>query len=145
MEECLSHTNNIFDEEFLKDIMNQTPQDQSSVPIFTTGLVNNNSSINVSHSTQHAAEKLTSSLPIPTTYILSYDKSTTLLPPTEQHHDSLPLSSSKANNQGSNSKKTRSASETLDHIITERNRRRELTRKFIELSAFIPGLKKVSL
>jgi len=144
MEECLSHTNNIFDEEFLKDILNQTPQDQSSVPIVTTGLVHNNSSINVSHSTQHAAEKLTSSLPIPTTYILSYDKSTTLLPPTEKHHDSLPLSSSTAN-QGSNSKKTRSASETLDHIITERNRRRELTRKFIELSAFIPGLKKVSL
>ncbi|XP_024632965.1 transcription factor bHLH18 [Medicago truncatula] len=57
------------------------------------------------------------------------------------HHDSLPLSSSKADH-GSNSRKTRSASETLDHIITERNRRRELTRKFIELSAFIPGLKK---
>jgi len=146
MEECLSHTNNIFDEEFMKDILNQTPQDQSSVPIATTDLVNNNSSINVCHSTQHehAAEKLTSSLPIPTTYILSYDKSTTLLAPTEQHHDSLHLSSSKIK-QGSNSKKPRSASETLDHIMSERNRRQLLTSKIIELSAFIPGLKKVSM
>ncbi|AES68232.2 hypothetical protein MTR_2g104620 [Medicago truncatula] len=84
MEECLSHPNNIFDEEFLKDIMNQTPQDQFSVPIATAGLVNN-SSIIVSHSTQHAKEKLTSSVSIPTT---------------AQHQDYLPLSSSARLNKG---------------------------------------------
>lgn len=143
MEECLCHTNNTFDEDFLRDILYQTPQDQFSVPIATTGLVNN-SSIKVSHSTQHAEEKPANSLPIPTNSILSLDESVTLLPPTEQHHDSLPLSSSTAS-QGSNSKKPRSASETLDHIMSERNRRQLLTRKIIELSAFLPGLKKVSL
>jgi hypothetical protein len=128
MEEHLCHTNSTFDEEFLRDILYQTPQDQFSVPIATTGLVNN-SSINVSHSTQHAEENPTNSLSIPTI---------------EQHHDSLPLSSS-TDNQGSNSKKPRSASETLDHIMSERNRRQLLTSKIIELSAFIPGLKKVSI
>ncbi|XP_052107630.1 transcription factor bHLH18-like [Arachis duranensis] len=49
-------------------------------------------------------------------YILSFDKST--------------------------SKRRRSASETADHIMSERNRRQELSRKFIALSATIPGLKK---
>jgi len=143
MEECLCHTNNTFDEDFLRDILYQTPQDQFSVPIAITGQVNN-SSTNVSHSIQHAKEKPANSLPIPTTSILPLDKSVTLLPQTEQHHDSLPLSSS-TTNQGSNSKKPRSASETQDHIMSERNRRQLLTRKIIELSAFIPGLKKVSL
>jgi len=113
MEECLSHTNNIFDEEFLKDILNQTPQDQSSsVLIATTALVNN-SSINVSHSTQHAEEK--------------------------------PTNSSSTANQGSNLKKPRNASDIPDHIMSERNRRQLLTSKIIELSALIPGLKKVSM
>ncbi|XP_020967271.1 transcription factor bHLH18-like [Arachis ipaensis] len=40
------------------------------------------------------------------------------------------------------SKRRRSASETADHIMSERNRRQELSRKFIALSATIPGLKK---
>ncbi|XP_054782354.1 transcription factor bHLH25-like isoform X1 [Prosopis cineraria] len=40
-------------------------------------------------------------------------------------------------------KKTRSSSETLDHIMAERKRRQELTEKFIALSATIPGLKKI--
>ncbi|XP_015938057.2 transcription factor bHLH18-like [Arachis duranensis] len=40
-------------------------------------------------------------------------------------------------------KKVRSSSETLDHIMTERKRRRELTERFIALSATIPGLKKI--
>ncbi|XP_003597984.3 transcription factor bHLH25 isoform X2 [Medicago truncatula] len=123
MEEHLCHTNNTFDEEFLRDILYQIPQDQFNVPIATTDLVNN-SSINVS---QHAEEMPTNSLSIPTT---------------EQHHDSLPLSSSTAN-QGSNSKKPRNTSDTLDHIMSERNRRQLLTSKIIELSALIPGLKKI--
>ncbi|KAI9107411.1 hypothetical protein K1719_021448 [Acacia pycnantha] len=47
----------------------------------------------------------------------------------------------KANNQGT--KRTRSSSETMDHIMAERKRRQELTEKFIALSATIPGLKKI--
>lgn len=164
--ECLCHTNT-FDEEFLRDILLQ-PQDQSTSPIptppfnsllgQTTSLMNNK---NNSKSQHNVAEK-TTSLSAPTTYILSFDKSTALLPSDNQHEpcwkdvsqtqtqsqlgkhprDSLPLSSSRSN-QGS-TKKSRSASETLDHIMSERNRRQELTRKFIALSATIPGLKKVS-
>ena len=41
-------------------------------------------------------------------------------------------------------KKARSSSEALDHIMSERKRRQEMTEKFIALSATIPGLKKVS-
>ncbi|KAI9089535.1 hypothetical protein K1719_029140 [Acacia pycnantha] len=41
-------------------------------------------------------------------------------------------------------KKSRSSSETLDHIImSERKRRQELSEKFIALSATIPGLEKI--
>ncbi|XP_054782034.1 transcription factor bHLH18-like [Prosopis cineraria] len=40
-------------------------------------------------------------------------------------------------------RKTRSLSESLDHIMSERKRRQELTEKFIALSATIPGLKKI--
>ncbi|TKY64603.1 Transcription factor bHLH25 [Spatholobus suberectus] len=40
-------------------------------------------------------------------------------------------------------KKGRSSAQTLDHIMTERKRRRELTERFIALSAIIPGLKKI--
>ncbi|CAI8611819.1 unnamed protein product [Vicia faba] len=135
--ESLCDTNNTFEEEFLRDIFHQTPQDLfMSLPIDN----NNNSSINVSHSTdQHVAEK-------PSSYILSFDKSSILLPPTQQHIDhlkcSLPLSSKSKANQSSNSRKRRSASETLDHIMAERKRRKEIRMMFIELSAILPGLKK---
>lgn len=40
-------------------------------------------------------------------------------------------------------KKHRTSSEIKDHIMAERKRRRELTERFIALSATIPGLKKV--
>lgn len=81
--ESLCDTNNTFEEEFLRDIFHQTPQDLfTSLPI-----ANDDSSINVvSHSTA-----------------------------------------------------------SLDHIMSERKRRKEITIKFIELSALLPGLKKVSL
>ncbi|KAL5056811.1 hypothetical protein RYX36_028415 [Vicia faba] len=137
--ESLCDTNNTFEEEFLRDIFHQTPQDLfMSLPIDN----NNNSSINVSHSTdQHVAEK-------PSSYILSFDKSSILLPPTQQHNDplkrSLPLSSKSKANQSSNSRKRRSASETLDHIMAERKRRKEIRMMFIELSAILPGLKKAN-
>ncbi|KAJ1415463.1 Myc-type, basic helix-loop-helix [Sesbania bispinosa] len=41
------------------------------------------------------------------------------------------------------SKRCRSSSQTQDHIIAERKRRENLTKLFIELSAIIPGLKKI--
>ncbi|KAI9107557.1 hypothetical protein K1719_021594 [Acacia pycnantha] len=40
-------------------------------------------------------------------------------------------------------KKTRSSSETANHIMAERKRRQQLTERFIALSATIPGLKKM--
>ncbi|TKY48035.1 Transcription factor bHLH25 [Spatholobus suberectus] len=112
-------------------------------------MMNNNSSIIMS---QHSADKPTSS---PTTYILSFDKSAALLLPTDRDSycaawkevsqsqlpkDTLPLSKLRPNQR---TKKTRSASESLDHIMSERNRRQELTRKFIALAATIPSLKKM--
>ncbi|KAK7389499.1 hypothetical protein VNO78_24600 [Psophocarpus tetragonolobus] len=54
----------------------------------------------------------------------------------KHHHDIEP----KAN---PTSRRGRSSAETLDHIMTERKRRRELTERFIALSATIPGLKKI--
>ncbi|KAK7350498.1 hypothetical protein VNO77_09192 [Canavalia gladiata] len=42
-----------------------------------------------------------------------------------------------------NPKRSRSSSQTQDHIMTERKRRANLTRMFITLSANIPGLKKL--
>ncbi|RDX64179.1 Transcription factor bHLH18, partial [Mucuna pruriens] len=140
--ECLSHTNP-FDEEFLRDILQQA-QDGTApdLSLFgeTSGAGNlmmksdNNSSI-------ISQDKTTSS---PTTYILSFDKSAALLPThscsqSQLPKHTLPFSSSRANH---GTKKTRSASESLDHIMSERNRRQELTRKFIALAATIPGLKK---
>ncbi|XP_058777130.1 uncharacterized protein LOC131651486 [Vicia villosa] len=121
--ESLCNTNNSFEEEFLRDIFPQTPQDLfTSLPI-----ANNDSSINVvSHSTdQHVAEK-------PSSCILSFDKSTVLLPPTQQHKDPLKHSRNRR----------RSPTASLDHIMSERKRRKEITMKFIELSALLPGLKK---
>ncbi|KAK4252955.1 hypothetical protein QN277_011078 [Acacia crassicarpa] len=40
-------------------------------------------------------------------------------------------------------KKTRSSSETANHIMAERRRRQQLSERFIALSATIPGLKKM--
>ncbi|XP_058777129.1 transcription factor bHLH18-like [Vicia villosa] len=122
--ESLCDTNNIFEEEFLRDIFPQTPQDLfPSLPI-----ANNNSSINVvSPSTdQHVAE-------MPSSCILSFDKSTVLLPPTQQRNND-PLKHSR--------NRRRSPTASLDHIMAERKRRKEITMKFIELSALLPGLKK---
>lgn len=55
--------------------------------------------------------------------------------------NSLPLSPSSRDTE--RTKKNRRTSETVDHIMSERRRRQELTKKFIALSATIPGLKKV--
>nr|KYP56768.1 Transcription factor bHLH25 [Cajanus cajan] len=133
--ECLCHANP-FDEEFLREIL---PQPQEALVTTPT-------------SSQYAEDHkpITSSA---TTYILSFEKSAALLPAdpdscsawkensqSQLLKEILPLPSSRVN-QGT--KKTRSASESLDHLMSERNRRQELTRKFIALAATIPGLKKM--
>lgn len=128
--ESLRETNQ-FDEEFLRDIL-QRPQE---------GAPNlNNSSIMSSL----CAQDIKPTTLFPTTYILSFDNSAALLP-TETDRDfsssKLPSSNSRANH---GIKKPGSASESLNHIMSERNRRQELTSKFIALAATIPGLKKVS-
>ncbi|KAK7325278.1 hypothetical protein VNO77_29438 [Canavalia gladiata] len=170
--ECLCHTNP-FGEEFLRDILHHPQEGNSLVatPILNTAngslfehtnvvrptnlIMNKNNSLSSSMMSQHVVEKATSS---PTSYILSFDKSAALLP--SEHDpwkevsqsqlgnstkDTFPFSSSSSSssrpNQGT--KKTRSPSESLDHIMSERIRRQELTRKFIALSATIPGLKKM--
>ncbi|KAK4269457.1 hypothetical protein QN277_022611 [Acacia crassicarpa] len=92
------------------------------------------------------------------TYILSFDNSN-MIPATtddnagyEKHEASNTRVSSlkrTPENNGSELKahqktrKSRSTSETLDHIMSERKRRQELSEKFIALSATIPGLKKI--
>ncbi|KAE9585819.1 hypothetical protein Lal_00009986 [Lupinus albus] len=103
----------------------------------------------------------------PKSYILSFDNST-IIPATPEpilgDGKIMGISCSKTNNsplstrkrtlenrnielkpKGNNyegGKKNRSDSKTMDHIIAERKRRRELTQKFIALSATIPDLKK---
>ncbi|KAK7280524.1 hypothetical protein RJT34_25588 [Clitoria ternatea] len=143
-EECLCHTNP-FDEDFLRDILQQ-PQEAivggDNLMMMMMKNNNNNSSMTMINA---AAPKSMASPP--TTYTLSFDKSAAFHVPSSawnevshsQQH-TLPLSSSRPK-QGT--KKTRNASETLDHIMSERHRRQELTRKFIALSATIPGLKKM--
>ncbi|KAK4269459.1 hypothetical protein QN277_022613 [Acacia crassicarpa] len=92
------------------------------------------------------------------TYILSFDSST-IIPATtddnasyEKHEPENTRASSlkrTPENNGSESKahqkkrKIRNSSETLEHIMSERKRRQQLSEKFIALSATIPGLKKI--
>jgi len=140
LNECLCQTNP-FDEEFLRDILQQ-PQEgsvagpdrdsfgETSCVVRASGgdkfmMKNPNSSI-----MNLCGEDKNKATTSPTSYILSFDKS----------GDPRSLSSTRTN-QGT--KKTRSASESMDHIMSERKRRQELTRKFIALASTIPGLKKV--
>ncbi|KAI9089545.1 hypothetical protein K1719_029150 [Acacia pycnantha] len=92
------------------------------------------------------------------TYILSFNNST-VIPATaddaggyEKHEAANTRASSLKRKPENNereskahqkTKKSRSSSETLDHIMSERKRRQELSQKFIALSATIPGLKKI--
>lgn len=112
---------------------------------------------------QHAPQKPVAATS-PMAYIISFDDSTVvaatrenyggkqpyqmeqrgsggalIIPPSKEKHELL---EPRANQT---TRKVRSSAETLDHIVAERKRRRELTERFIALSATIPGLKKVSL
>ncbi|XP_028766452.1 transcription factor bHLH25-like [Neltuma alba] len=86
----------------------------------------------------------TSSSSTQSTYILSFDNSTLIPGNTRASLKRTPEnnnnSESKANQR---TRKSRSSSDSLNHIMSERKRRQELTEKFIALSATIPGLKKI--
>ncbi|KAK7336013.1 hypothetical protein VNO80_28208 [Phaseolus coccineus] len=137
LNECLCQTNP-FDEEFLRDILQQPEAEEGCVNGGPDGggdnfmmMKNSNSSIiNLCGEDKNKSA-----------YILSFDKSgDDSLSGWKDVSPNLPLSSSRSN-QGT--KKTRTASESMDHIMSERKRRQELTRKFIALASTIPGLKKM--
>lgn len=141
LNECLCQTNPI-DEEFLRDILQQ-PQEGPDLNTFggADKLMMKNTNSSMMNLCGENKNKPTTS---PTTYVLSFDKSADPHPLSawKDVSHNLPLSSARTN-QGT--KKTRSASESMDHIMSERKRRQELTRKFIALASTIPGLKKVPL
>jgi len=84
----------------------------------------------------------------PKTYILSFDKSTVVPATPELSVPSSPLPAKRALHTQTDitrpsQKRTRTSSQTIDHIMAERRRRQELTERFIALAATIPGLNKV--
>ncbi|KHN01297.1 Transcription factor bHLH25 [Glycine soja] len=123
-------------------------------------------SSNFIFSSQHAPPEKPSTATVasPTAYILSFGDST-LVAATRQnyggkqpYHEEVVVGSGgvclpskgvsekhdvEPTTANQTTKRSRSSAETLDHIMTERKRRRELTERFIALSATIPGLKKI--
>jgi len=117
-------------------------------------------------SSQHAQEKpaTATTTTSPTAYILSFNDSTVVAATCQTYGGKQPYQEEVVVGSGGAclpskgvsekhyiepkpnpaTRKGRSSAETLDHIMTERKRRRELTERFIALSATIPGLKKVS-
>ncbi|KAE9584538.1 putative transcription factor bHLH family [Lupinus albus] len=139
------------DEMMFREMMHQ--------PAFSSNLVINNNNFN------GAPQKLATATS-PMAYILSFDDSTVVSAAgqtyggKQPYHDALisgggggstlPPSKEKVeilepSRVHQTTRKVRSSSETLDHIVAERKRRRELTERFIALSATIPGLKKVRM
>ncbi|XP_020966510.1 transcription factor bHLH18-like isoform X2 [Arachis ipaensis] len=119
----------------------------------TRGFVFNN---NNQHAPLLLDMKASTSTSSPRSYILSFHDSTVIATTAAAAATPPPPPSLETyNNNGkrpyqhievpleNQAKKVRSSSETLDHIMTERKRRRELTERFIALSATIPGLKKI--
>ncbi|KAL2332505.1 hypothetical protein Fmac_020086 [Flemingia macrophylla] len=118
------------EEEFLRDILRE-PWESESQPLVSSDVGGGS----------------------PRTYILSFDKST-IIPATATATATAAQPSAagvskkrrvKLGNDeglGNRGSRTRSGSQTLDHIMAERKRRHQLTQSFIALSAIIPGLKK---
>ncbi|ESW07783.1 hypothetical protein PHAVU_010G158500 [Phaseolus vulgaris] len=132
--------NNDFDDFFSDIILHQTPPPTP----FSSGSESDHS-FPASSFLPNAAAKRSS----PRTYILSFDNSTVVPATPEPSVPSSPLPAKRAlnaqnpktrPNQGS--KRTRTSSQTIDHIMAERRRRQELSERFIALSATIPGLNK---
>ncbi|KAK7382817.1 hypothetical protein VNO80_01909 [Phaseolus coccineus] len=88
--------------------------------------------------TQHASPHK------PQTCVLSFEDSTSVKK-TCQHlgEQSKQTQEEKPHNIRKPLKRERTSPQTLDHIITERKRRENITRMFIALAALIPGLKKM--
>ncbi|XP_020239137.2 transcription factor bHLH18 [Cajanus cajan] len=153
---------------FSSDSKTHSPNNKKLSPIHsgsgsctsTTLAINNKSSNLVIKSnnqsnlifSQHALEKPAIATS-PTSYILSFDDSSVVAASGGKQKEAvgsggLPSKGvsekhgiePKAN---TTTRRGRSSEETLNHIMTERKRRRELTERFIELSATIPGLKKI--
>ncbi|XP_027907442.1 transcription factor NAI1-like [Vigna unguiculata] len=128
-----------------------------------SNVVMKSNSSNFLFSSQHAPEKPATAPSPPTAYILSFNDSTVVAATCQTYDGKPPYQEGVAAGSGgaclpskgvsekheiepkanSATRKGRSSGETLDHIMTERKRRRELTERFIALSATIPGLKKI--
>jgi len=129
----------------------------------SSNLVMKSNSSSFLFSSQHAPEKPATATS-PTAYILSFNDSTVVAATCQTYGGKQPYQEEVVVGSGGaclpskgvsekdciepkpnpTTRKGRSSTETLDHIMTERKRRRELTERFIALSATIPGLKKVS-
>ncbi|WVZ21793.1 hypothetical protein V8G54_000337 [Vigna mungo] len=156
---------------FSSDSETHSPKDQSKSTYAATALTSNkssnlvmksNSSNNFLFSSQLAPEKPATAIS-PTAYILSFNDSTVVAATCQTYDGKQPYQEDAVAGSGgaclpskgvsekheiepktiSATRKGRSSAETLDHIMTERKRRRELTERFIALSATIPGLKKI--
>lgn len=127
LNECLCQTNP-FDEEFLRDILQQPEAEEGGDDLMMM-MKNKNSNSSSTMNLCGEENKKKSG------YILSFEGLSGWKDVSENSN------STTRSNQGT--KKTRSASESMDHIMSERKRRQELTRKFIALASTIPGLKKV--
>ncbi|RZB98126.1 Transcription factor bHLH25 isoform B [Glycine soja] len=146
------------DDEFLRDILLQQPpaafsseseSDHSFRPVVQNTTITNDGAVK-SNSSQNSSKR-PRPLSTPRTYILSFDNST-MLPASPEPR----LRSSNNNSPWppespgpeprrpitGGAKKTRTSSQTIDHIMAERRRRQDLTERFIALSATIPGLSK---
>ncbi|KAK7381547.1 hypothetical protein VNO80_00092 [Phaseolus coccineus] len=129
----------------------------------SSNLVMNSNSSSFLFSSQHAQEKPATATTSPTAYILSFNDSTVVAATCQTYGGKQPYQEEVVVGSGGaclpskevsekhyiepkpnpTTRKGRSSAETLDHIMTERKRRRELTERFIALSATIPGLKKI--
>ncbi|WVZ21792.1 hypothetical protein V8G54_000336 [Vigna mungo] len=138
-------------DDFFSDIiLQQTPPTPFSSESESDHSVRASNTVhNTSFLPSTAVNAVASKRSAPRTYILSFDSSTvvpatpepsvpsSLLPAKRTLHTQNPTTRP---NQAS--KRTRTSSQTVDHIMAERKRRQELTERFIALSATIPGLNK---
>ncbi|CAJ1951355.1 unnamed protein product [Sphenostylis stenocarpa] len=128
----------------------------------SSNLVMKSNSSSFIFSSQYAPEK-PATASSPTAYILSFDDSTVVAATCQTYEGKQPYQEDVVLGSGGaclpskvvsekydiepkanpTTRKGRSSAETHDHIMTERKRRRELTERFIALSATIPGLKKI--
>lgn len=155
------HKNSFDEEEFFRDIIIEQPA------AFTPQSEATSTNNNISGSTfddisldghgggnmmLKSCSRTTSSSP--TSYILCFDHNYSNNEPVCSKHDDPPLVSARKRplnheyselpGENQRTKKARDNCDREDHLMAERKRRQELTRKVIALSAIIPGLKKVS-